>query len=150
MTAPRMESRAMKAPHHSGIDRRQRRSSEPLTAMQLQLDHVCRQRELDAIILCSERGETAASAGDRILGERLSVQSPWLVDRAEHEVNETLSFLWDTYPDLNTTRVVARTIPVGFLTERLILIGIGRDTSLAESVERVACGVDRIIRQAAA
>jgi len=131
-------------------ERRRRRSSEPLTALQYQLDHISQQMPCDVLVLASERGETAASIGRRELVERVSVQSPFLVDRSKEEVDETLSFLWDIYPNLTSRSMVAKPIPVEFLQERFILIGVGESMELQSWLDHAARGVNRILKEAAA
>jgi hypothetical protein len=65
-----------------GIDRRRRRSDDPITALHYQLSHTRAEAGLDAVVLVDDTGCLVAGAGAWPACEELAAYAPLLANRA--------------------------------------------------------------------
>lgn len=134
------------APTSETIDRRQRRSVNPMEALDLQLRYVKERLGLSALVLCDDLGEVLACSGEESSVEELALQTPWLFATPEWEFQSALAFLWQSFPNLKRHNISLTALDVPGAEEgTLFLAGVGESSYLDAWVEHAAAGVKRII-----
>jgi len=118
------------------VERRLRRSEQPVVALRYQLEHTRERGRLEAVVLASEEGLPVAAAGDPGICAELAAVAPWL-SRAIFSMPEL--------PLLRGAALACRSLRVH--GQRLYLVTAGgtvaRDALLASSVS----GLERILAQ---
>ena len=122
----------------SNLDRRRRRSDDPITALHYQLAHTRAEARLDAVVLVDDTGCLVAGAGAWPICEELAAYAPLLVDRAavgSATVGTRLAAL--------TGEVQVHTLTLDGV--EAVLCTRGGDPALAGSIARAADGCRRIL-----
>lgn len=122
----------------SGLDRRRRRSEDPITALHYQLAHTRAEAGLDAVVLVDDTGCLVAGAGAWPTCEELAAYAPLLVDRdavGSATVGTRLAAL--------EGEVVVHTLTLDGV--EAVLCSRGGDPSRAGSIARAVDGCRRIL-----
>ncbi len=116
------------------LDRRERRSEQPGTALRFQLEHSRDQGRLEALVLADEQGLLVAEAGDLAVCTELAALAPWM---GRHPLGMPLP------PLLRGADVCVRSVLIHGVSMHLAAVGgsVARDAVLACSLR----GVERIL-----
>lgn len=126
------------------IDRRRRRSNDPLVALHYALSHARSEGELDAIVLADPSGIVVAGAGSWAVCEELAAYAPLLA--YPEPASEPTSMRLDAL----RKEVEVRSLDIA--GQEVLLCARGpscKNGVLDPAVTRAAQGIDRILRNAA-
>lgn len=122
----------------NGVDRRRRRSDDPITALHYQLSQARAEASLHAVVLVDDTGCLVAGAGAWPACEELAAYAPLLANPAavgSAAVSSRIAAL--------TPEVSVRALALDGM--EALLCGRGGDASRASSIERAAAGCQRIL-----
>ena len=123
--------------HHTRlVERRLRRSDQPVVALRYQLEHTRQRGRLEAVVLASEEGLPVACAGDAAICAELAAVAPWLSRSV---------FSMPQLPLLRGAELACRSIRVHGQNLYLVTAGgsVARDALLSSSID----GLERILSQ---
>jgi hypothetical protein len=126
----------------SAVERRQRRSEDPITALHYQLSSTRAEACLDAVVLVDDSGCLVAGAGAWPACEELAAYAPLLVNRAaigSSAVGSRIAAL--------SAEVDVRSLDVD--GAEVLLCGRGGGEGRGDFIARAAAGCLRILRAAA-
>ncbi|MFT3769188.1 MAG: hypothetical protein QM820_27430 [Minicystis sp.] len=121
-----------------GIDRRRRRSDDPITALHYQLAHTRAEAGLDAVVLVDDSGCLVAGAGAWPACEELAAYAPLLANRAaigSAAVGSRIRAL--------ETEVLVHTLVID--GSEVVVCGRGGDGSRGDLIAQAAAGCRRIL-----
>ena len=121
-----------------GIDRRRRRSADPITALHYQLSHTRAEAGLDAVVLVDETGCLVAGAGAWPACEELAAFAPLLAHRGAIGSAVVGSRIAALEPETEV-----RTLDID--GAEAVLCGRGGDASRVALIARAADGCRRIL-----
>ena len=122
----------------SGVDRRRRRSDDPITALHYQLSHTRAEAGLDTVVLVDDSGCLVAGAGAWPACEELAAYAPLLANRAAIGSAAVGSRIAALEAEIEVHALEIDGAPV-------VLCGRGGGASRRGSIARAADGCRRIL-----
>lgn len=121
-----------------GVDRRRRRSEDPITALHYQLSYTRAEAGLDAVVLVDDSGCLVAGAGAWPTCEELAAYAPLLADRGAIGSVAVGTRIAAMEPEIEV-----HTLTIDGASA--VLCGRGGDASRRSSIARAADGCRRIL-----